>query len=448
MTMSLKLKVLLAGLCTSYFFYYTAFSMIAPFFPDEAERHSVREGIIGFIFSSYSFTAIVLSSLSGRIIPKIGARSGYLFGMFGAGFTTLAYGFLDKIDDEKTNLFIVMASVVRIFEAAFCILSINSSVAIIFHQYPRSVQGKVLGMTNMFFGAGLTSGPLLGGILFDVGGYGLPFYVVGAGILLTVPFSYWVVDKNIDTDRQEASMFKLFKNAPGITIPALVRVVTGIVHAFIMPILALYLTSEFLVESKTLQGLLFSILTVGYGIGSPVWGWLGDKQGLLRWSILVGILLVTFPVFLMGPCPWFHITPTLWLLGTSLFFTGAGVAVGVIIMVDIMEKAKSSGMEDNMALGAMVSGVYYSAYFIGTATGPIVGGILYQMWGFGWTTTAVAFLCLLTCFVYSGFMARESCLERQRAQYSDLEKSNREMKNVSSDEKKPLSTSYPQYTED
>ncbi|XP_070560434.1 MFS-type transporter SLC18B1-like [Ptychodera flava] len=446
--MSTKLKVLLAGLCISRYFYYTAYSMIAPFFPDEAIRHGVSDTVIGFIFSSYAATCVILSPLSGRLVPKLGARFAYLFGMFGAGLTTLSYGFLDKVAPDEYELFTALAFIIRIAEASFCIISINASMAIIFHQYPVHMQGFVLGITMMFFGAGLTSGPLIGGILYDVGGYELPFYVIGACIMLTVPLNYFVVDKEIDALKEQGSIVELFKTAPGIVIPSIARMNTGIVNSFVLPILSLYLTSTYAIQSKTLEGFIFSILTFGYGVGSPVWGWLGDKPRLLRWSILAGLILVTVSVFFMGPCPWFHIPPYLWLLCVTLFLTGFGTAVGVIIMVDLMEKAKSSGMEDNLALGAMVSGVYYCVYFIGTAIGPILGGVFYELYGFAWTTTAAGFISILTCLLYGGFMVRETHLARKRQEYSDLEKNGVQLSEFpANNEKIPLSQSYPQYTQ-
>ncbi|XP_002734300.1 uncharacterized protein LOC100366656, partial [Saccoglossus kowalevskii] len=65
--MSRKLNVLLAGLCLSRFLYYAAFSMIAPFFPDEAAEHGVNDLVNGLIFSSYSITAVIVSPLCGRL---------------------------------------------------------------------------------------------------------------------------------------------------------------------------------------------------------------------------------------------------------------------------------------------------------------------------------------------------------------------------------------------
>ncbi|XP_070559959.1 MFS-type transporter SLC18B1-like [Ptychodera flava] len=370
--------------------------------------------------------------------------------MFGASFTTISYGFLDKIDYEETELFIALACIIRIAEASMSILSVNSSITIIFHQFPTSVHSKVFGTTNMFLGVGLTSGPLLGGFLYDIGGYGLPFYVVGCCLLVTVPISYCVVDKDIDsstTKRETSSVITLLRKAPGILVPTFVRTITGFVNSFVMPILAIYLTTQFMIESKTIEGVMFSLMTVGYGIGSLMWAWIvGNKQKCLRWTIMAGLIVFTVPVFFMGPCPWFQITPTIWLLGLTLFLVGIGVSVGVIVMVDIMNKAKSSGMEKNLSLGAMVSGIYYTAFFIGTTLGPILGGLFYQFYGFGWTTTIVGFICVGTCIIYAAYATRESVLNETSLDGEDIEINESTQLKDEASEKIPLSEHFPQYT--
>lgn len=42
------------------------------------------------------------------------------------------------------------------------------------------------------FGIGLITGPAVGGLLFELGGYGLPFFVVGA-LLIAATFLSWVL---------------------------------------------------------------------------------------------------------------------------------------------------------------------------------------------------------------------------------------------------------------
>uniref|UniRef100_A0ABM0LYK3 MFS-type transporter SLC18B1-like n=1 Tax=Saccoglossus kowalevskii TaxID=10224 RepID=A0ABM0LYK3_SACKO len=339
---------------------------------------------------------------------------------------------LDEIPNDKTTAFTFWAFVIRIFEAFFSVVSVNASTAIIFHSYPLSVQSTIMGITNMFFGAGLTAGPLLGGILYDLGGYKLPFFVIGALILLSVPLNCFVVDKNIDTIRETSSVVEMFKTAPGVCFPAMARMTTGIVNSFILPILSSYLTT----------------------------------QGLLRWAILIGLIGISIDCFFLGPCPWFDIPNYLWLLALTLFLIGFGAAVGVIVIVDIMEKCKSNGMEETLALGALVSGVYYCAYFLGTAIGPILGGAFYALWGWGWTTTAAGFICILTSLIYAAYMIHETIREKRRKAYGDLEGQEAitkefELNNDFGDEngklnyglndeneKVPISKAYPHYTEE
>ncbi|XP_070560430.1 MFS-type transporter SLC18B1-like [Ptychodera flava] len=450
LSMSLKLKVLLVGLCLTNYFYYTAFSMTPPLLPGVAVKHGVSEAQIGFILCIYGIAAIVQSSLSGLTIPKIGVRFGYLLGMLGASFTLISYGFLDKIDYEKTLLFIIVACLLRVTEALFATLGLNAAVAIIFHQFPKSVQSKILGTTNMFMGAGMTSGPLIGGILDDLGGYGLPFCVGGSCLLFTVAINYCVVDKDIDsskTERGTSSVITLLRKAPAILVPAFVRLIIGIVISFQMPILAIYLTTQFLIRSKSIEGAMYSLLMLGYCIGSPIWGWIvGNNPKHLRSVILSGLVMLTVTVFLMGPCPWFHITPTLWLLSLCLFLAGICDAVGLITVVDIMNRAKLSGIKDKLLLSASVSGTYYTALSIGTTLGTFLGGLFYQLYGFGWTTTIVGFICVGTIIIDGAYMAGEYVFNERSMDREDIEINESTRLKGTANEKIPISEDFPQYT--
>jgi len=49
----------------------------------------------------------------------------------------------------------------------------------------------------------MLSGPIIGSILFELGGFKLPFFVVGVALfLLTIPISIYVInDKNVEAKR-------------------------------------------------------------------------------------------------------------------------------------------------------------------------------------------------------------------------------------------------------
>ena len=46
--------------------------------------------------------------------------------------------------------------------------------------------GNLLGITNTFTGLGMLAGPIFGSILYEVGGFKLPFFVTGALLFVLI----------------------------------------------------------------------------------------------------------------------------------------------------------------------------------------------------------------------------------------------------------------------
>ena len=64
-------------------------------------------------------------------------------------------------------------------------------------------QGKATGIVEAFFGAGTMFGPSIGGILYDAGGFKLPFFFLGGFSLLfaaasTLMFKDFAEEKVVD----------------------------------------------------------------------------------------------------------------------------------------------------------------------------------------------------------------------------------------------------------
>ena len=58
--------------------------------------------------------------------------------------------------------------------------------------FPDNI-GSVLGILEIFVGLGLSVGPAIGGLLYDLGGYGLPFFFLGVVMLLTIPLNAYLL---------------------------------------------------------------------------------------------------------------------------------------------------------------------------------------------------------------------------------------------------------------
>lgn len=175
-------------------------AVLAPFFPHEASKKGMTESVSGGVFSVYALVIMISSPLFGKLIPVTGPKILLVVGVFVSGSSNILFGFLDRLDG--TASFTAACFIVRSLEGFGAAAFSTASYTYIMHSFPDDVSAA-FGLTETFIGIGETIGPAVGSGLYSLGGYGLPFYVLGALVLLTVPLCYFKMQK-IDPYRAPA----------------------------------------------------------------------------------------------------------------------------------------------------------------------------------------------------------------------------------------------------
>lgn len=166
-------------------------SIMAPFFPNEASEKGMSETISGLVFSTYALVVMVTSPVLGHVLPMIGAKFMLLTGIFCAGISNILFGLLDQIEDHL--MFAVYCFVVRSFEALGAAAFSTASYTYIMSSFKDDLMGTAFGLTETCVGLGMSMGPAVGAGLYSLGGYGLPFYVLGSFVLLNIPLCYIII---------------------------------------------------------------------------------------------------------------------------------------------------------------------------------------------------------------------------------------------------------------
>ncbi|CAK9290110.1 unnamed protein product [Gordionus sp. m RMFG-2023] len=171
-------------LCLIEFFVSICFSIISPFFPKEAEKKNVPQFWIGTIFGVFQGVQFIMSPILGLYMYQIGIKKLYLWGIFLDSISTLCFGFTTYIPmSANPAYFAGLTLMLRTLQGLGCSAYITASYVLTVHLYPDNI-GTAFGIVETFAGLGFAIGPPIGGYLFMLGGYPLPFLVIGISLLI------------------------------------------------------------------------------------------------------------------------------------------------------------------------------------------------------------------------------------------------------------------------
>ncbi|CAH1774797.1 unnamed protein product [Owenia fusiformis] len=403
-TLSRRQKLLLIMMFLANVVAFMCMGLPAPFFPTEASDKGLSKTVSGWIFGIFALAQFVVSPVFGKLLPVIGTRFLLLSGEFLGGGCTILFGVLHFVPQYMRIEYIVLCFVCRVIMAIGCAACTTATYAITALEFSDSI-ATVFGILETGVGVGLMIGPGIGGLLFDAGGFWLPFAVVGGLMILCVPFSFYILPSQTEQDNMdESGSFLAFIKIPSLMLVWLSVVLSSFVWSIFDPILAPHLTQFDL--SPSMLGLIFLLLSAFYGIFSPIWGWLTDridKYNNILPLLSIGFLVAAGALLLIGPTP---IIPflsgysELWLNLVALSVLGITISLTMVPTFQYMlEAATDKGIPENIQMYGVCGGLLNAAEALGDFSGPVLGGLITDKVGFPLCMTYTAYMCAIMAFV-------------------------------------------------
>ena len=216
--------------------------------------------------SSESLTIAVLhsanwSSLCSNCVPPSTSRL-FIFGCVSSGLTNIIFGFLPAIQSGQVflGLSLLVRSLTAVGESAM-----SSAVYPLALRCDRTSQSTVLAVMETMFGAGTTIGPFLGGLLFNCGGFLLPFLICGGLLILSGLAAFLVLPRadqyhdqadvpgenvsGVAPDDEETEVvvvtYTSLLRSPLMVLAATVTFLTGVSTQWYQPSLEPYVRNQF-----------------------------------------------------------------------------------------------------------------------------------------------------------------------------------------------------------
>ncbi|XP_061410339.1 MFS-type transporter SLC18B1-like [Lethenteron reissneri] len=408
------------------------YAVLAPFFPKEAAKKGASDSIVGLIFGSFALMNLLSSPLFGKYIVHIGSKFMFLSGMLVSGTCTILFGLLDEA--PSGSVYIAMCFVVRCMDALGCAASTTASFTILAGTFPNNI-ATVMGFLEIFTGLGLVLGPPVGGFLYELWGFKLPFLVIGTFVLLMIPINLAILPPQ-DSVPSNGSFVRLVM-LPPIVVVSLLICSLGSSLGFFDPTFSLFLSEQFDLKPGKI-GLVFAGLCITYALSSPFIGYISDKKPHLRRRIMaIGAFVSGICFCMLGPVPFLHIPTQLWLLVVVLFVLGVSIGTAIVpTFSEILSMAYENGFEEGLGTLGLVSGLFSSLMSFGSFVGPTLGGFLNERIKFKWASAVQGlFLLVAACIMSTYYICVARCKKRHREA--------QERNEPSADETRPLLSETP-----
>jgi len=381
-------------------------SILAPFYSKEAEDHGLAVSQSGIVFASIFILQIIFVPVFGKLTSKIGSTRLFIAGVFLAGVTNVAFGFLPLI--KSGHMFFIASLAMRgltaVGEAAM-----NSAVLPLARR--RGGVGRecsILSWMETMNGCGTTFGPFIGGILFECGGFPLPFIVSG-GLLVFCALAAAIVldpseelrqtseegeeeeelDRNIEGDRKEKEG-SLFCSFP-VVLGLLITILTGAASQWYQPTLEPYVRKEFNMTSFQ-ASMLFIIDGAVYAVASPLIGFLLDRVLEPSLCLLGGTATIGLGFVILAAPP-IILNPSLAQICVGAALHGLGMSACFIASLTLM--TETGGKSVTVDQVAMMTSLWITAENIGSFLGAVGGGAAYDSVGWSSSCLLVSLMQLL-----------------------------------------------------
>lgn len=147
----------------------SAYSSIAPFYPNEAVGKGVPTSMLGIVISAYSISMAIFSPLFANLLNTHGPKRVLIIGCLCEAVAMIVFGLFDFIQDPVAY---ATCSFCCRFLEGFGFGCLNSSSSkIVMMVFPEEKLARMNGILQSFTGLGMLMGPIMGSLLYNLGGF-------------------------------------------------------------------------------------------------------------------------------------------------------------------------------------------------------------------------------------------------------------------------------------
>ncbi len=365
------------------------FGLITPVLPSFARSFDVGVTASSIIVSAFAFFRLIFAPAGGRLIAKFGERPIYITGLLIVAISTGATAFAQSYWQV-----LLFRSLGGIGSTMFTV----SAVALIVRLAPPTIRGRVSSAYGSAFLLGGIGGPVLGGLLGNLG-LRIPFLVYAVALVIAAAIVAAMIRTEALRPAADAPQRAVFTVREALQDSAYrasmgSAVANGWANFGVRnAILPLFATAVIL-DEPWVAGAALAVFAAGNAVGLTFSGRLSDRIGR-RPFIIGGLLVSGLATMITG---WVGTLPLLILVSAV-----AGLGAGVLnpaqqaSIADIVRHDRNGG--------PAIAAVQMSSD-LGSIVGPIIAGVLVDEGSYGLAFAVTGLIGLLA--VIPWLRARET----------------------------------------
>ena len=390
------------------------YSLIAPLFPPLCKERGISNETCSLIIAIISVTEMLTAFFCPILTKKFGQTRMMLIGLLGQTAAVFFYGFMVFI--PSNFLFLTAAFANRLFQG-FCnslVNIISFSIIALLTTSQEEIE-VAMGYMELSWGLGLTVGPGVIGLFFDLGGYCLPYIIIGcitySGYYFfnTIPQEELMSKSrkvsNADDEKKTRISNGSKHDTPIINIilyPTTLLLMGCILiqlntTCFYLATLVNYLKDSFSIQTSR-ASLFFLGQTIGYIICTRVINKFTSFFGNFG-LITFGHFCAVFCCLLTAPAgflPHYYM-----LVAIGIFLQGfvAGI-VNIPTFIELLNVGKLLLPNDHQMQRDLPSSLLNFSFYFGELVEPIIGSCITGMFYFQMSAYFAAVLSFIYAFVF------------------------------------------------
>jgi MFS transporter, DHA1 family, multidrug resistance protein len=276
------------------------FSSIFPFLPLYVQSLGSRLGLsiellAGLVYSAQAISMMLSSPFWGMVADRYGRKLMVERANYGGTVILLLMAFAGNAE-----ILVLLRFIQGLITG-----TVAAANALVAAEAPREQTGYAMGLLQVGTGAGIALGPLIGGTVADLWGYGAAFYVTSgmlflSGLLVTfgVKETYIPAKPDVRQERRFLGQWREIMSSKGVMTIFSLRFISYLGSMMIIPIAPLFIQS--LLENQdqlnTFTGLVIGVSYATVTMSGVYLGRLGDRIGHRK--IFIGSCLIAFLLYL------------------------------------------------------------------------------------------------------------------------------------------------------